>query len=66
MKRKSFKLMHNHAMTLCDEPSSVSSSQTGNIALGIHLLQNIEMQLIMNCNQGAVIGFFSWLIKVNK
>lgn len=24
------------------------------------------MQLVMNCNQGAVIGFFSWLIKVNK
>lgn len=66
MKHKSFKLMHNHAMTLGDEPSSVLPSKTRNVALGINLLQNIGMELVMNCNQGAVIGFFSWLIKVNK
>lgn len=58
--------MHNHAMTLDDEPSFLLPSKMGNVALGINLLQNIEMQLVMNCNQEAVIGFFSWLIKVNK
>lgn len=60
--------MHNHPMNGDAQWRAFLHfiPQNGYIALGINLLQNIEMQLVMNCNQGAVIGFFSWLIKVNK
>lgn len=45
MERKSFKLMHNHAVTLADEPYFILPTKTGNIALGINLLQKLKCSL---------------------